>query len=355
MRAASWAAAVLSVCASVGAAEPPALLSQTGLYQDVERKLVDPANELFEPRFPLWTDGAVKSRWIRLPAGGRVDTGDMDRWVFPVGTRFWKEFSFRDGEGALRRVETRYIEKTGPAEWTFASYAWREDESDAELAGKDGLPDRFPTGGGTSHDIPARWQCAACHSRGGDKILGFDALQLARAGGSGPGLDLETLAARGLITRAPARVPGIEGSAAAGRALGYVHGNCGHCHNPAGVAGRLGMTLRYRLEGLAPGEPQPALSTVVGAPTTHFRIPGQERTLRVKPGDPAASALHYRASRRGRGQMPPFGTELLDPEGAEALRAWIEELAPENPAAADALRAFARSLGARVEAARAAF
>ena len=51
----------------------------------------------FTPTWRLWTDGAVKRRWVSLPPGGTIDTSDPDRWVFPVGTRFFKEFAAPDG------------------------------------------------------------------------------------------------------------------------------------------------------------------------------------------------------------------------------------------------------------------
>src|SRR5262245_1808413 len=86
--------------------EPPALLSQTGLYTPGTARAVDPQNLTFSPQYPLWTDGAHKRRWIRLPAGSFIDASQPDAWRFPVGTRLWKEFSF-DG----KPVETRMIER----------------------------------------------------------------------------------------------------------------------------------------------------------------------------------------------------------------------------------------------------
>ena len=43
---------------------------------------------LLAPAYELWSDGALKRRWIRLPPDGRIDTSDMDSWVFPIGTQF---------------------------------------------------------------------------------------------------------------------------------------------------------------------------------------------------------------------------------------------------------------------------
>ena len=91
---------------------PPRKLSETGLYQDLATLTVAPEARPFSPQYPLWSDGATKLRWVALPAGSTIDAADPDAWRFPVGTRFWKQFSFGD-----LRVETRYIEKTGESTW----------------------------------------------------------------------------------------------------------------------------------------------------------------------------------------------------------------------------------------------
>jgi hypothetical protein len=84
------------------APKPPQTLQETGLYSDFETLEVDPDHLAFSPQYPLWTDGAGKRRWISLPPGTTIDGSDPDAWRFPVGTRFWKEFSFNG-----QRVETR--------------------------------------------------------------------------------------------------------------------------------------------------------------------------------------------------------------------------------------------------------
>jgi hypothetical protein len=121
------AAAAREVPAQAPAA-PPARLSETGLYRDIARQEVAADVVPYAPQYPLWTDGAAKRRWIRLPAGSSIDASDPWAWEFPVGTRFWKEFSFG------RRVETRLIEKQANGRWSFATYLWDEDGRDATLA-----------------------------------------------------------------------------------------------------------------------------------------------------------------------------------------------------------------------------
>ena len=51
----------------------PQLLSETGLYAGEGTARVDPRNRPFSPQYPLWSDGAGKRRWIRLPEGAAID------------------------------------------------------------------------------------------------------------------------------------------------------------------------------------------------------------------------------------------------------------------------------------------
>src|SRR5437016_2932757 len=60
------------------------LLSKAGLYSDPASKTLASDLVYFAPTHVLWSDGAHKRRWIRLPPGTRIDTSDMDHWVPPV-------------------------------------------------------------------------------------------------------------------------------------------------------------------------------------------------------------------------------------------------------------------------------
>src|SRR3954462_6999467 len=109
-------------------AKPPATLQDTGLYSDFRTLTVDPQHLAFSPQYPLWSDGATKRRWVSLPPGTAIDGSDPDAWIFPVGTRFWKEFSFNG-----QRIETRYLERRADGQWLYAAYAWSPDGREAQL------------------------------------------------------------------------------------------------------------------------------------------------------------------------------------------------------------------------------
>ena len=79
-------------------------------------------------------------------------------WEFPVGTRFWKEFSF-DG----RKVETRLLWRATAARWVAVSYVWNEAQTDAVLAADAGEPGVVALTANRRHSVPSVGDCLTCH------------------------------------------------------------------------------------------------------------------------------------------------------------------------------------------------
>lgn len=294
----------------------PERLSETGLYANLAAGTIADDVMPYDVRFELWSDGATKRRWLALPAGSRIDTQDPDRWVFPIGTRAWKEFTV----GAVR-VETRYLVKVAEGRWENVAYLWRVDDTDA-----DARPEGVPDAGGTLHDVPSIRGCFDCHRGAPDGLIGVGALQLATGA---PDALLARLESAGFLSDAIVPRPSIPGTSAEQSALGYLHANCGHCHGDVHPLGRF-RTMRLGLPlGLADPRDAPAVTTTVGVPMNHAV---GVTTLGVVAGDPAASQLWARMQLRGDPyQMPARGTEVVDADGLALVRAWIEGLAPPPP------------------------
>jgi mono/diheme cytochrome c family protein len=265
---------LLLVLASSCAAEPvvqPAgklWLSETGLYADIASKRVAEQLMPFKPAFALWTDAAEKQRWLYLPDGQRIDRSDMDHWRFPIGTVAFKEFS-RDG----KRLETRVIARLSEAEYFMGAFAWNEDESDARY-----VPDGMQNVRGTDHDVPSAGQCGTCHNGEPGKLLGFSAVQ-------------------------QADVFAPPGDAVTANALGYLHANCAHCHNPNGSA-RPDTDMNLRL-------------------SVRDTEPSATAAYRTVVGKRAELLIDRMRSREPRTQMPPLGTEHVDARGVAAVQAWL--------------------------------
>ncbi|HEX6213701.1 MAG TPA: hypothetical protein VFZ38_02725 [Vicinamibacterales bacterium] len=323
-----------------GAATPvaPALLSQTGLYAGEGTTRIDPLNRPFSPQYPLWSDGAAKKRWIRLPQGAAINGSNVSRWEFPVGTKFWKEFSF-DG----RKVETRLLWRVSAERWVFASYVWNDAQTDAALAPEAGIPGVAEVAPGKRHSIPSIADCRACHDSARTEILGFDALNLSddrdpNAPHAEPltreMLTLKTLMNESLIyPKRPALIetpPRIAASSPEARsALGYLSTNCGSCHNRESSIASLGIILKHTVSGTASREPgtdecTAALATTVGK-RGHWVVPeAQEASRLINPGHPESSAVVRRVkSRRPSSQMPPLGSVVVDKQAVDLLTSWV--------------------------------
>jgi mono/diheme cytochrome c family protein len=277
-------------------------LSQTGLYDDIAAKRVAPELHAFAPAFELWSDGAQKARWLYLPAGTRIDSRDMAHWDFPIGAMLFKEFA-RGG----KRIETRLIARTAQDGYWMGAFVWNEDESDARY-----VPDGMRDARGTPHDVPSRAQCGACHNGEPGRILGFSAVQ-------------QPNAPPALLSHPITRAFAPPGDARAQAALGYLHANCGHCHNPSGGARPdtdLDLQLRpsdYDLHTTG------AYRSAVDRPTLSFKSRSAEHALRVAPGDPQRSAVPHRMLERAPEiRMPPIGSEEPDRAGAARVRGWIQ-------------------------------
>lgn len=315
----------------------PQHLRDTGLY--VGGSVINPDVLPFSPQYPLWSDGAAKRRWIWLPPGTSIDASAPDAWEFPVGTRLWKQFA----HGKL--LETRYLERAADGNWRFGSYVWTADGNDAVLAPLKGIPDLpAPNAPGARYSIPSEDDCRACHEGAPVPVLGFSALQLSpdrdplaphaeRVAGA---VDLRSLTARGLLRNLPVelltRPPRIAASTPAERAaLGYLHGNCGNCHNNEGPLAVLEMTLAQRVASPAPGV-DAVVSSIVGV-QSQFHAAGAPRdAARIAPGHLDGSVIALRMSSRDPlQQMPPLGTTAVDAEAVALLARWIESLATHSP------------------------
>jgi hypothetical protein len=300
------------------AGAPPTRLSQTGLYSDLTASEdLAPGVLEYRPRFELWSDGAEKRRFVSLPPDATIDTSDMNYWVFPVGTRVWKEFT---SQGV--RVETRMLEKTGAESWLMLAFAWEADRSDALVVPR-GSDDAL----GTEHDVPSTVMCRECHDDVPDKLLGFAAVQLSHSLG---GVTLEDLVREGRLSHPPDGPIELPGDPVAQSALGYLHANCGNCHNPrSGDFPTVHLELWLDVETLATVEETTTFRTTVRVPFEGVPPNPDIASVRIAPGDPEGSALYQRmGAREPLVQMPPLASERTDENGLRDVAAWILALPP---------------------------
>lgn len=321
----------LAFVAMAGSADEAGPLEPSPLPQRLSETGWRDGPVAFTPQYPLWSDGAAKRRWMSLPPGTAVDASAVDAWEFPPGAKFWKEFAV---EG--KPVETRYIERLQDGSWRYATYAWNADGSDATLVAERGDVATLANGG--RYVLPSRDDCRACHEGNAVPVIGFSAMQL--SGDRDPnavhaeasGTDLRALAARGMLRNVPQELldtpPRIAATSPRERAaLGYLHGNCAHCHNPSEAGVPVGLDLQQRVGEGANGKASRTQELIADSRFRIADVPGAKRW--IEPGKPTQSVLALRMHARDpHRRMPPLGTQQVDALGVDLIDAWITALPP---------------------------
>ena len=313
-------------CADAGV--PSSTLECAGLYSDFASKTLAKSARAFSPAIPFWSDGAGKERWIELPAGTKIDATNPNEWVFPVGTKLFKQFTYGG-----RRVETRLFQKVTATYWVHAAYAWNSTETATHLSFGESVP---VDGDGGTWVIPTPSDCDSCHRGRNDRVLGFEQVNMGLPAATG--LTLEELVAQDLIAPAPARTNLVigDGTGLDAPALGWLHVNCGvTCHNGNENAQGFGAKMLLRLDPatLDGTPPDPAtwdpLRTTIGVPCISGSVAGQPRIVR---GSPSSSVIVQLVSERGTLQMPPIATRAVDVADVAVVSEWIRALGADGGA-----------------------
>jgi hypothetical protein len=315
-------------CTIPAGAVLPGELRCTGLYADWQARTLRCGVQPYTPAYQLWSDGAGKQRYVWLPPGESIDVKNPDNFVFPVGTRFWKEFYV--GPASNQRLgETRYLLKVNGG-WLYTTYVWSADGTTA-IQNNQGVEDLF----GTGHTVPTRDQCKTCHSGRSDYILGWDFVMLGEGAG---GITARVLADQGRLNHLdPALLElAIPGDAVERSALGYLHANCGvSCHNettnatgkPSGLFLRLEVAEMHSVlstdaarSGInrlpSPNADYGDIARPDAGDFYDFRPLDVERSLSI-------ARMSYRGSVTG---MPPIASHVVHAEGVAVVKTWVESM-----------------------------
>jgi uncharacterized repeat protein (TIGR03806 family) len=317
---------------------PPERLSGWGLFEDAAHQ--EPVDGVvpYDLISPLFSDYAIKHRFIRLPEGGRMIYTDTGVWQFPVGTAIVKSFGFpADPSGATpgeRLIETRIIALEDDGMWHPYVYMWNDAMTEAELhqvgaqvpveIAIDGMRRTF------NYRVPDVFQCANCH--GGvapTQPIGPRTEQLDRDFDFGAGMEnqidhFETL---GMFTNAvPAtRVhlasPTDTSASIEARARAYLDANCAHCHRDGGAAQQSGLWLNAFITDEAHlGFCKRPVAAGAGS---------GGRTYDIVPGRPEESVMTFRMASETPGiKMPELPNVISHADGVALITEWIASLTP---------------------------
>ncbi len=324
--------------AAVFAAKPAKLLSAYRLFADPAVMTPNDGVVPYDLNTPLFTDYAVKRRFVYVPDGASAEYHETEAFDFPVGTVLVKSFGypadFSKPDQDIQFIETRLLihQQEG---WVALPYVWNDDMSDATLkvAGKR-VDKQIALADGTvksiSYAVPNKNQCKGCHALDDAVIpLGPKARHLNKdfAYPSGMANQLQHWSDAGLLSGAPdaASAPAMAvwndptSGSLEERARAYLDVNCGHCHRPRGPADNSGLFLSALEEDrIALGIWKRPVAAGQGTGGRNFDI---------APGDPSDSILLFRMETTEPGVlMPELGRSLQHDEGVALIGAWIESL-----------------------------
>jgi hypothetical protein len=306
----------------------PALLSETGLFSNTAAQKPAPGVLPYQTIAQAWFDGATSERFLAVPKGKGLKQSGGQRiaksWDFAEGTALAQTLSLKG-----KRVETQVLYFDG--RWQGYTYRWNAKGTEASLVGAGGETAEIPMPNGKKRKwtFHSRAECMTCHTQRTNFAISVTTAQLERLGAGGEN-QLDGLLAGGYLDQSanlrklrgsPRPNPYDESLPLEQRARSYLDLNCAHCHRETGLGGRAGFQLMSTLPLVETGIIN--AKSVVGLALG----PG---SLLVVPGAPERSELLARMARRGPGQMPLIGSQVVDERGVELIRKWILSLAKEK-------------------------
>ena len=320
------------------AERPPEVLSAYRFFLDAGARQPNAGVTPYDLNTPLYSDGALKFRYVYIPPGSRAQYGADHVFEFPVGTVLIKTFAFaadmRQPENDIRFLETRLLIRRTDG-WIALPYVWNDAQTEARLSPIGAtLPTSFTDRDGAQvaldWEVPNRNQCKGCHDvDGAITPIGPSARNLNRtyAYADGPENQLLHWSSLGILAGAPdawsaPRVPNAydpsSGSLEA-RARAYLDVNCAHCHNPSGPAHTSGLDLSW-------AQSEPVHWGVFKRPVAAGRG-SAGMSFAIEPGHPERSFLIYRMQSTDPGvMMPELGRQRVDDRAVELMRQWIAEM-----------------------------
>jgi uncharacterized repeat protein (TIGR03806 family) len=330
----------------------PALLSLTGVFSNTPS--MTPTNGLipYVPNTPLWSDGAVKTRYFAVPNNGGVITPNEQivfapagTWTFPAGTVFAKTFELNTdttNPNVRHRLETRLLVRDINGAVYGVTYKWRIDNSDADLlAGSltENILITNATGISTqTWYYPSPADCLTCHTPIANYVLGVNTRQL---NGDESYLatgvtdnQLRTLNRLGLFNQAfdEAGITNFEKLSALTnltasleeRAHSYLDANCAQCHQPNGPVTHANFDARYE----TPLTNQNLINAIAQSNL------GYDNAKIIAPQDVWRSMIYQRMNTTNDiYKMPPLARNLIDTNAVQVFSDWINSL-PGTPALA---------------------
>jgi len=331
----------------------PALLSETGVFQDLATLTPSPKLVPYTVNSPLWSDAALKQRWMALPTGTQIQFSPTGEWSFPNGSVFVKHFTLQTNENnpsLLRRLETRLLVRDTNGAAYGVTYKWRPDNSDADLltnSVSENILITTTTGTRTQQwYYPSRSDCLRCHTPAASFVLGVKTRQLT-GNFAYPSTGVTDVQLRawnhvGLfdVSLNEAAIPDYDKLVSISdtsadlemRVRSYLDANCSQCHRPGGV--RAVWDARYNT-------PLASQGIINGTVVDSLGI---TRAKVVAPQDLSRSIMYLRLNSLDTHKMPPLARNMIDTNAVTTLATWINSIPATNGLPAPARGSYAELL-----------
>jgi len=286
----------------------------------------------------LFSDYALKSRFIVLPTDEKVNYNSDGTFIFPIGSTLIKSFYYpadlRKPNENIRIMETRLMINTTDG-WIGYPYVWNKSQTDAflEIAGER-LEVSFINNNGMqesiNYSVPNFNQCKGCHVNQNEmKPIGLKSRLLNHeydySEGSMNQLKkwsllkmVNNLPQLSTIAHTPDYSDPRDGSVDE-RARAWIDINCAHCHRLGAPGETSGLFLNIE-------EENPTRLGVLKPPVAAGRGAGELKHT-ISPGNPDKSIMIYRMRSTDPGiMMPELGRKLVHKEGVELVSEWIKNM-----------------------------
>ncbi len=307
---------------------------------------------LFEPASTLFTDYALKKRFVWMPKGTKATfSADSKVLELPVGAVLIKSFYYDHVQNTTpvdgtRIIETRLMIRKASG-WIFANYVWNDAQTEAyqDLAGSHTQVEWKENGitpKSANYRIPSEEQCIICHKK---QIIENDVItsvihtpigikpqnmNFALDYGSETKNQLTKWVEAGYL-EAGFSMPSAEHTTVDYRdqtksldlrARSYVDANCAHCHNVENHCYYRPMRFPFA---------ETANRTNMGVCVDTEEMQGFAPALGkiVTPGTVGRSMLFHRINTVNPAfRMPLHGRTIIHDEGVALMEQWINSLAP---------------------------
>ena len=287
----------------------------------------------YEPASSLFTDYALKKRFVWMPEGARASYDADDKTLnFPVGTVLIKNFYYNtiQPNNTSKIIETRLMIRKSSG-WVFAEYLWNNEQTEATLVSGDGSSEmvtfKKPNNEivAVEYRIPSESECLACHKFDNQPIpIGVKPqnLNVNYTYPNGVKNQLQKLVDEGYLASYPSNIVSTVDYTDTSKPVdirmrSYLDINCAHCHQEKARCDYTAVRFSFN---------KTSIPQNLGVCVTANEPVGSLEKI-IFPGNHNKSIMNFRlVSVDESNRMPLFGRTIVHDEGVALVQQYINSL-----------------------------